>query len=1037
MRAIIQFMVERHLVINVISVFLVALGLFAVTHINREAFPNVNLDLIQINSVYPGATPEEIERLVITPIEQELKALNGIDRMVSVSYPGTGRITLELDPDATNRERLVSDTQLAVDRADLPNDLPDDPSVIEIDGAVFPIIQLAISAPRDPVALKRLGDRIKDDLLELPGVAKIVIQGGRKAEIRVVVDPEKMRRERISVGEIARALQNWNINAPGGDIDTAEGQKAVRVVGEFRSAEDAANVVLRANERGGGLRLGDIARVTESLEEPRVIYDVAGKPGVAMIVLKKSDADIIDTVDDVKAYLKTLPERYGDDIRVDTFQDFSRFARRRLGVLTNNAMVGMFLVFGTLIMFLRPSVALTTTWGLPIVFLTGLYALYVSGITLNLISMMGFIMVLGMLVDDAIIIGENVTYHMERGMKPIEAAVVGAYELLGPVTTAVMTTVIAFLPLMFMSGIIGKFIVAIPVVVIALLLFSWLESFLILPSHVALVTNADKHPPERGWLIKLENAYGYLLEKAVRHRYATILIAIGVLAGSIMLAASAMSFQLFPPVGVDEYIMRATAPKGTSLEAMQQKLITIDKEIRRTIASEHLETTLLTTGEIAIDEGDPLTQRGGRYGQIRVIYTLAVERPEHNALDDMRRLERELPRLFPQLEIAFTAIAPGPPVGRPLEVEISSYNDAISEAAARRLIALLEKVPGVTSVDSGLKPGDNEIHVVLNRALAAYAGVDLTTAAQHVRAATDGLVVDTTRRGTEEIDITLRYPKEGVDQLKLLRELLIPNQREGLVPLARIARFAEKPGFTTIRHKSGIRVVNVVADIDTAVITSREINAFVAEKESEWIGADAGSVNVKYGGEAEKNVESIEGLKQSFLFALLGIFFLLAIQFNNLSYPLVVMLSIPFGAVGIILSFYVHDLLWKAMPLSFFALMGMVALSGVVVNSALVLLVFIQRAMKEGKSCFEAIILGGRRRLRAVLLTATTTVVGLLPTAYGWGGMDPFVSPMALALSWGLVFATLITLFAIPAFLAVREDINIKAREVAARFRSK
>ena len=477
MRAIIQYMVERHLVINVISVFLVALGLFAVTHINREAFPNVNLDLIQINSIYPGATPEEIERLVITPIEQELKALNGIDRMVSVSYPGTGRITLELDPDATNRERLVSDTQLAVDRADLPNDLPDDPSVIEIDGAVFPIIQLAISAPRDPVALKRLGDRIKDDLLELPGVAKIAIQGGRKAEIRVVVDPEKLRRERISVGEIARALQNWNINAPGGDIDTAEGQKAVRVVGEFRSAEDAANVVLRANERGGGLRLGDIARVTESLAEPRVIYDVAGKPGVAMIVLKKSDADIIDTVDNVKAYLKTLPERYGDDTRVDTFQDFSRFARRRLGVLTNNAMVGMFLVFGTLVMFLRPSVALTTTWGLPIVFLTGLYALYVSGITLNLISMMGFIMVLGMLVDDAIIIGENVTYHMERGMKPIKAAVVGAYELLGPVTTTVTTTIIAFLPLMFMSGIIGKFIIAIPIVVIALLLFSWLESF--------------------------------------------------------------------------------------------------------------------------------------------------------------------------------------------------------------------------------------------------------------------------------------------------------------------------------------------------------------------------------------------------------------------------------------------------------------------------------------------------------------------------------------------------------------------------------
>jgi multidrug efflux pump subunit AcrB len=315
--------------------------------------------------------------------------------------------------------------------------------------------------------------------------------------------------------------------------------------------------------------------------------------------------------------------------------------------------------------------------------------------------------------------------------------------------------------------------------------------------------------------------------------------------------------------------------------------------------------------------------------------------------------------------------------------------------------------------------------------------VDLATAARHVRAAVGGLVVSTTRRGTEEIDITIRYPENNVDQIKQLHELLIPNQREGLIPLSRIARFVEHPGFTTIRHKSGIRVVNVVADINTEVITSSGINKLVAEKEPEWIGDAVNKVQVKYGGEEEKNQESFEGLKYSFAFALVGIFFILAIQFNNLSYPVVVMFSIPFGAVGIILSFFLHDIFWKPMPLSFFSTMGMVALSGVVVNSALVMLVFIQRKLKEGMAFHEAIIHAGRRRLRAVLLTATTTVVGLLPTAYGWGGMDPFVSPMALALSWGLAFATLITLFVIPAFLAVREDINVKVCEAAARFRSK
>ncbi len=1036
MTRFLRFLVERGLMVNLITIFLVGLGMYAAFHINREAFPNVNLDLIQIDTTYPGATPEELERLVITPIEQELKALNGIDRMVSAAFPGSGRITLELDPFATNRVRLASDVQLAVDRADLPDDLPDDPKVTEIEGAVFPIIRIAVAAPLEPLELKRLGDRIKDDLLEVPGVAKVVIQGARKAEIRVVVQPEKLRRHRISVGEIAALLSSWNINAPGGDIDTAEGQKAVRIVGEFRSAEDAANLMLRANEWGGGIRLGDVATVTESLEEPNVIYDVSGEPALAMIILKKADADIIATVDRIDKYLDTVPKRYGAEVRTETFQDFSRFARMRLGVLTNNGMVGLVLVFVALIMFLRPSVALTTTWGLPIIFLTGLFALYLSGITLNLVSMMGFIIVLGMIVDDAIIIGENITYHMEKGLNPTEAAVKGAYELLGPVTATVMTTIVAFLPLMFMTGIIGKLVIAIPIVVISLMLFSWLESFMVLPSHVRHVTNPRKHPRERAWLVWLEETYARLLDKVLTHRWLTLGIALLILIGSVVLARTAMSFQLFPPVGVDQYIARVTAPPGTSVEAMREHLIKVDREIRNRINPDYLDATLLTSGETAVDVGDPLTQRGGRYGQIRVIYTPAVARPDHDALHDMRKIAREVPPLFPELKIALAEVRPGPPTGRPLEVEIASNDNVASETAARRLIEFLKKVPGVTAVDSGLEPGDEELHVVLNRRLAAYAGVDLATASNHVRAAVGGWRVSTLRRGTEEVDITIRYPNSGRDQLKQLRELLIPNQRDGLVPLSRIARLEENPGFTTIRHKAGIRVVNVVADINTDVITSLEINNLVAEKQAEWTGDVAEKVQVKYGGEAEKNVESFRGLLVAFMFALVGIFFILAIQFNNLGYPLIVMLAIPFGAIGIILSFFMHDLLWKPMPLSFFSTMGMVALAGVVVNSALVLLVFVQRIMKEGVPCREAIVIAGRRRLRAVLLTAATTVMGLLPTAYGWGGLDPFVSPMALALSWGLIFATLITLVTIPAALAVGMDINAKLMEVFGKVRA-
>ena len=313
---------------------------------------------------------------------------------------------------------------------------------------------------------------------------------------------------------------------------------------------------------------------------------------------------------------------------------------------------------------------------------------------------------------------------------------------------------------------------------------------------------------------------------------------------------------------------------------------------------------------------------------------------------------------------------------------------------------------------------------MVDRKQATYAGISLSTVSQQVRAAVGGLVVSHIRKGTEEVDVTIRFPEKGAQEVRQLENLLIPNNHDGLVPLHKIAKLVDYPGFTTIRHKEGIRIVNVVADINADKISSSKLNQLVKAHEKDWQGDVYGKVKVNYGGEEEKNQESFVSLAFAFVFALLAIFFILAIQFNNMSYPFIVMLAIPFGVIGIILSFYLHDLYWKPMPLSFFSSLGMIALTGVVVNSSLVLLVFIQRARQEGMAIKEAIVLAGRRRLRAVVLTATTTVVGLLPTAYGWGGMDTFVSPMALALSWGLMVATVFTLITIPAVLAIGHDIR-------------
>jgi len=1017
MKRIIAFFVHRGLLVNMISVMLLLAGIYAASSIQREAFPSVDFDLVVVSSVYPGTSPHEMEQLVVTPIERELKGQDGIKNISSTAFAGSMEMLIEIEPSYKDRSRFVSDVQQAINRASLPSDLPNDPVITEVKSEQTPVISFSIFAPLNDLELKHISDSIEDDLLNISGVSKVFVQGDRKEEIRITLNPEKMEKYRVSTDDIVQLIRGWNVNAPGGNLKTPEGQKMIRVNGEFTSAEDAGNLVVRATEQGHRLYLKDIAEVTQDLERPRRYVDAMGKPSMSFIVIKQADADIITLVDKVRAYLPSIPEQYHESIEVRTYQDFSINTRLRLNVLTSNGMIGLVLVFLTLFMFLRPAVAMTTAWGLPIIFFSGLLVLYLSGTTLNLLTMFGFIIVLGLMVDDAIIIGENATYHMEKGLSPSEAAIEGTYELLGPVTATVLTTIVAFMPMMFMEGIIGKFVFSIPVVVVILLAFSWWEAILILPNHIKDVANPDKHPKERRLLIWLTDSYTRVLELALKFRYITILITILGLIGAGVLGTQT-KFQLFPAGAEDQFYLRVNAPVGTTLEEMREKLLKIDEEVRKRIDPTLLEVTTTMAGTNSSDQREELKQVGDRFGYLRVSLTSFVGR-SIPARDVMKSLEGDIPALFPDLNINFAMMKSGPPTGRALQVEISGGADEARTSVAKRLVSLLETVPGAHSIESGLEEGDPEIHVVLDRALASYAKVDMATVATHIRAAFDGLVVSTLKQGKEEIDVTLRYPESAGTNPETLKSLMIPNRMGGLVPLSKIATFEEKPGLSSVRHKKGTRVIHVSAEVNLSEITSAELNTLVESKKAEWLGEDGQYVRYRLGGEQERTEESVQGLIYSFIFALFGIFIILAVQFNRLSYPFLVMLAIPFGVIGIVVGLFLHG-----QPISFMSLMGFVALTGVVVNSSLVMAVFIQRLLEEGVPWFEAIISGGRRRLRAVLLTAITTVVGLLPTAYGWGGLDPFVAPMALALSWGLLFSTVITLFSVPAALGIALDLK-------------
>jgi multidrug efflux pump subunit AcrB len=824
-----------------------------------------------------------------------------------------------------------------------------------------------------------------------------------------------MHRNRISINDIIALVRGWNVNAPGGRLRAPEGQSIIRITGEFTSAEDAGNLVLRANESGYALRLKEVASISETLARPSRYVGAQGAPAINMIVIKKGDVDVIQLVDRIRDYLDTVPGNYGEKINVRVYNDLSTITRLRLGVLTSNGTIGLGLVLLVLMLFLRPAVALTTAWGLPIIFFSGLLVLYISGVTLNLLVMFGFIMVLGLMVDDAIIIGENATYYMEQGLSPEEAAIKGTYDLAGPVTATVLTTIVAFLPLMFMDGIIGKFVYSIPVVVVTLLTFSWWEAIFILPNHIRDIANPKKHPKERLLFVWITNIYGWFLKMALKLRYLTIILTLVGLAASFVLAAQ-MKFQLFPPGGESKFYLRVNMPTGTTLEQMRDTLKALDTEVRKRIDPAILETTTMVAGENSADQREALKQVGDRFGFERIILIPFTERTT-SAYRVMDRLEKEIPPLFPNLAISFAMEKGGPPVGRALQVELAGNDEEAMIRTAKRLIDMLSSIKGVYAIESDLEPGDPEIHIVMNRKLAAYAGVDLATAGTHIRAAFDGLRVSTIKRGKKEIDVTIRYPEKAQRDIKTLMQLEIPNKRGGLVPLFRIARTETSEGTSSIRHKDATRIINVSAEVDHEIITSKGLNDLVAKRKAEWMADDASHIRYNLGGEQEKSEESIRGLVFSFIFALLGIFIILAIQFNRISYPILVMLAIPFGAIGVIVGFFIHG-----EPLSFMAMMGFVALTGVVVNASLVMVVFIQRQIEDGVPWRQAILESGKRRLRAVLLTAITTVVGLLPTAYGWGGFDPFVAPMALALSWGLMFSTVITLFSVPAALGIAID---------------
>jgi multidrug efflux pump subunit AcrB len=1030
-----RFSINQSLFVNLVSVIIIIIGVIVLLGINREVFPNVSFDVVTINTFYPGATPADVEKLITVPIEKELREVDGIDEIKSSSALGASYIVVDLDPDEKDKKKVVSDIKDAVDRvSDLPKDIYEDPITTEISSKQYAIVEVSISGNIEESKLRYYADMLEDIIRDIEGVARVVKSGYRDREVQIHLDPKKMHEFYVSFDEVEEALAARNISIPAGEFNSESTEYSVRTTGEFTHTDEIENIIIRANDAGNWLKIKDIATVKDTFKKEEIIYKTFGTRSINLLVSKKESGDALRMVDKVKKecdkFLKSVP----DKLEISYVNDYSYFARRRLNVLRNNGWASLLIVIGIMMVFLQSRVAIVTIIGIPIAFFITFFVMSAMGTTINMMSMFGLIIVLGMLVDDGIIVAENSYRYMEEGMAPKEAAIKGAEEVMGAVTSAVLTTIAAFSPLLFMTGIIGKFIRDIPMVLIIALLASLGEALIILPSHLAdfvkIKLGASGKPmglrKEMPWFKKLIRLYTKIVSAAINRKWYVFggtFIAASLSITIIILSFTGrgpLKFILFPDAGINYFFVRAEAPIGTPLSKTNELIEPVEEVISQ-ISSDDMDAYVTSVGNTSEDRHDPFAGKASNFVQIAVYLKPEQDRKRH--VDDIIASVREkIKDLKGFTEIRIDKPEAGPPVGKPVEVKLRGEDFDVLDEMAFEYMGFLDTIDGAYDVTWDNKPGKEEIRIKVDHDRARMAGLTVAQIANTMRGVFEGTVATKIKpvKADKETDVTIMFPRDDVSDEEVFNNILIQNRHGNLIPLHKVAKVDKVPGTNTIHHLDGKRVVTVSANVDTSKVTSIRINNMLKDKFKGMEDRHLG-YTIKYGGEQEESVKSLISLLKAFFYAFLIIYLILASFFRSLIQPIIVTLAIPFGIIGVVIALIVHS-----MPISFLAILGIVGLNGIVVNDSIVLVDFINKLRRQGIQRRDSIIKAGQIRLRPIILTTVTTAGGLSTVAYGIGGKDPFLVPMALCICWGIIFATLLTLIVIPCVYSIVDDIALK-----------
>jgi multidrug efflux pump subunit AcrB len=1036
MERLIRWFVNNTVAANMVMLFILVAGLLTLPRIRMEVFPDINIDVISISVIYPGASPKDVEEGICYRIEEKLTGLKGIKRIRSSASENIGVTTVEILPGEDVNE-IQNKIKTQIDAIDTFPDNAEKPTIQNMTGT-SDVITVAVYGDIEEESLVAISENIKDEIDGLPEISLTTIIGKKPREISIEISELTLKKHQLSIAQVARSIRLNSMDIPGGAIETNMGEILIRSKGQVYDQRGFANIPIISRQDGATLLLGDIAEIKDGFAKVDLSQKFNGSPSILIRVFRVGDQNALDISSAVKKYVDQISSTLPKGVGIKTWNDEAIILKGRIDLLLKNAYLGLILVVTILAIFLKPKLAFWVSLGIPISFMGGFLLMPIFDVSINMLSLFTFILVLGIVVDDAIVVGENIFLWRERGLSGIEAAVKGATQVSVPVIFAILTTIAAFSPMLSVAGNIGQIWRIIPLVTIIVLVFSLIESLAILPAHLGHI---DDEKLSRFRIInvlsqrwgkfqdkiksRLDNfineKYKPFLAWTLNHKGTTLAASAGVFILTIgLIAGGWIKFVFFPPLEADLVNGTISYPDGSPIRMSMDGLGVIEssaQKLKKQLALEYpgediFVNILATAGDQPVKNkssqgpgGAGSEATGTHYAEYAIELSPGESRSV-SATEIARRWRELTPTIIGAKEVVFTSELFS--AGDPINIQLVSQSILDLNAVSVLLQEKLATYPGVIDIKDSFSLGKEEIKLILKPKAKNY-GITMVDVSNQVRQAFYGLEVQNFQRGRDEIKVFIRYPEQERKTIKNLESLQVRNSLGVEVPLRQVVDMEFTQGFSAISRVDRQRSVNITANVDISKVTANEVLSAITQVDLPLLLKNYPSVRFSLEGEQREQNDSLGSIFKNFIFAMIVIYTLLAIPFRSYSQPLVVMGAIPFGLTGAIIG---HIIMGQ--NLTILSLIGIVALAGVVVNDSLVLVDFINRYRADGHAVYEAVLEAGPRRFRPILLTSLTTFFGLFPLLMEKSVQAQFLIPMAISLAYGVLFATVITLVIVP-----------------------